>query len=114
MVNYILQVYVSSFKSLNCLILKDPKYPVDLNVTENYIRFFLLGDWGGLPWSPYRTIVQNNVAKYMHKYSQLNKVHFHLSLGDNFYFDGVKSVNDKRFQVDFISAFEVISIRKYS
>lgn len=35
----------------------------------------------------------------MNKLTKKMPVHFTLALGDNFYFDGVKNVNDPRFQV---------------
>lgn len=72
---------------------------VQVNITDNFARFFALGDWGGIPFFPYKTIVQHNVAYFMHKISNQMKVHFNLGLGDNFYFDGVKSVDDPRFKV---------------
>ena len=37
----------------------------------------------------------------MAKMTSLYKTQFQLALGDNFYFDGVKDVNDKRFDVNY-------------
>jgi hypothetical protein len=70
-----------------------------LNVSDDTVRFFGLGDWGGLPVFPYRTIVEQNVALYMAKRAKELNVHFQLTLGDNFYFDGVTNSSDKRFIV---------------
>ena len=62
-------------------------------------RFFVIGDWGGLPFLPYETPSESAVAKAMGKLGvQLNTT-FQLALGDNFYFDGVRSPNDARFEV---------------
>jgi hypothetical protein len=70
-----------------------------LNVSDKAVRFFALGDWGGLPVFPYRTIVEQNVALYMANRAKELNIHFQLSLGDNFYFNGVTNSSDKRFIV---------------
>ena len=72
---------------------------VELNVTGDSVRFLAIGDWGGLPFWPYRTLVEQNVANYMAKLSKELNVHFQLALGDNFYFDGITNATDKRFIV---------------
>ncbi|CAF0755083.1 unnamed protein product [Brachionus calyciflorus] len=72
---------------------------------QNSILKIHNGDWGGIPIFPYRTIVQQNVALFMHNVSKNMNVHFQLGLGDNFYFDGVKSVDDKRFKLSFEDVF---------
>lgn len=62
-------------------------------------RFLVLGDWGGLPFAPYKTPSEIAVAAAMgHIGAKLN-TSFQLALGDNFYFDGVQSVTDPRFKV---------------
>ena len=63
------------------------------------LRFLVIGDWGGLPSFPYRTPIEVSVAKRMGKFVSSSNSKFVLALGDNFYFDGVKSVEDPRFQV---------------
>ena len=65
-------------------------------------RFFLLGDWGGLPFEPYKTPSEIAVADAMGKLGKKLNTSFQLALGDNFYFDGVQSVNDPRFKVRLI------------
>lgn len=62
-------------------------------------NFVVIGDWGGLPESPYTTAVETAIAKEMAKFVKLNSVQFVLALGDNFYYEGVKDVTDPRFQV---------------
>lgn len=72
---------------------------VEKENNDGITRFFAIGDWGGLPFLPYETPSENAVAKAMGKLGvQLNTT-FQLALGDNFYFDGVKSSTDTRFEV---------------
>lgn len=68
---------------------------------DNNIRFFVVGDWGGLPTSPYDTPSEVAVAAAMGQLGVTLNTSFQLALGDNFYYSGVKAVNDSRFQVDF-------------
>ncbi len=58
-----------------------------------------MGDWGGLPDFPYRTPIEKAVGRQMGKLAETLDIQFVLALGDNFYFDGVKDVEDPRFQV---------------
>jgi tartrate-resistant acid phosphatase type 5 len=71
---------------------------------DGTLRFFIVGDWGGLPVSPYDTPSEVAVADAMGKLGVKLNTSFQLALGDNFYYDGVKSVNDSRFQVKFNSS----------
>jgi tartrate-resistant acid phosphatase type 5 len=59
----------------------------------------ILGDWGGLPTIPYHTAIEMGVAKQMSNVAKKYGPQAILALGDNFYYDGVKNVNDKRFEV---------------
>lgn len=63
------------------------------------LRFLAVGDWGGVPVYPYDTPIETAVAKQMAHVSDMYQSSFNLALGDNFYFDGVEDVYDKRFQV---------------
>jgi tartrate-resistant acid phosphatase type 5 len=69
------------------------------------VRFLVLGDWGGLPVYPYVTPVETSVAKRMALLAETMNAQFVLALGDNFYFDGVKNVDDKRFKVCMFKQF---------
>lgn len=63
------------------------------------LNFLVLGDWGGLPFTPYRTFIEKDVAQSMEAMATQYNTSFQVALGDNFYFDGVSDVNDKRFKV---------------
>lgn len=66
---------------------------------DGIARFFAVGDWGGLPFTPYETPSEVAVARAMGKLGVQLNTSFQLALGDNFYFEGVKSPNDPRFDV---------------
>ena len=86
----------------------------DLSVKKNsdgLIRFFVIGDWGGLPFLPYETPSEVSIAKAMGKLGTQLNTSFQLALGDNFYFDGVKSSTDSRFQHTFESVFSATSLQ---
>lgn len=67
--------------------------------TGTCLKFLAIGDWGGLPFFPYKTFVEMNVGRDMAFLSKKMNVDFILALGDNFYLKGVQDVNDPRFQV---------------
>ncbi|XP_040842297.1 tartrate-resistant acid phosphatase type 5 [Ochotona curzoniae] len=76
------------------------------------LRFVAVGDWGGVPNAPFHTAREMANAKQMSKVVQMLGAHFVLSLGDNFYFNGVQSVNDKRFQETFEDVFNDRSLQR--
>lgn len=59
----------------------------------------MVGDWGGLPNAPFVTPVEWATAGEMGRTADQLGADFVLALGDNFYYRGVKSVDDPRFQV---------------
>lgn len=61
--------------------------------------FFAIGDWGGIPVFPFRTIIEQTTSKLMDQLAKSYNTLFQLAIGDNFYFTGVKDVDDKRFKV---------------
>mgnify|MGYP001796982896 CR=1 FL=1 len=62
-------------------------------------RFLVLGDWGGLPVSPYRTFIEKSVALSLETIASMYDTQFQVTLGDNFYYDGVADIDDHRFKV---------------
>lgn len=46
-------------------------------------------------------MIEKQVADSMTKLGDLHNTVFQVALGDNFYFNGVKDVDDKRFKVKF-------------
>ncbi|KAJ8404152.1 hypothetical protein AAFF_G00339250 [Aldrovandia affinis] len=74
------------------------------------IRFLAVGDWGGLPLPPYTTPIEQATAREMGRAAQEMGADFVLSLGDNFYFKGVRSAQDPRFQETFERVFTAPSL----
>ena len=66
---------------------------------DDSLGFLVLGDWGGTPSYPYDTPFQTVVARQMAYITEAYNSSFNLALGDNFYKNGVKDVDDKRFIV---------------
>eukprot|EP00062_Callorhinchus_milii_P025910 gi/632987421/ref/XP_007910776.1/ PREDICTED: tartrate-resistant acid phosphatase type 5 [Callorhinchus milii] len=75
------------------------------------LGFLAVGDWGGLPVSPYTTPVERTTAHQMGVAAETLGADFILSLGDNFYFDGIKDLTDRRFQETFEDIFSAESLR---
>ncbi|KHN71976.1 Tartrate-resistant acid phosphatase type 5 [Toxocara canis] len=67
----------------------------------NTLKFFLVGDTGGLPIYPYTTYGQNKVAKALSQMGEEKSSEFQISLGDNIYYTGVKNIFDQRFESSF-------------
>lgn len=63
------------------------------------LKFEVLADWGGLPIFPYKTFVEMAVGRQMAILASKLEIDAVLALGDNFYLEGVKDVDDPRFKV---------------
>ncbi|XP_078387352.1 tartrate-resistant acid phosphatase type 5-like [Cetorhinus maximus] len=85
--------------------------PADEMGYSKTIRFLALGDWGGLPYSPYTTPVEKSTAHQMGVVAETMGTDFVLSLGDNFYYNGVNNPTDKRFQETFEEIFSAKSLK---
>ena len=65
------------------------------------LNFMVVGDWGGQSDPPYYTDPEQDVAKQMGQVAAAIGSQFTLSMGDNFYDNGVTDVNDPRFKNTF-------------
>ena len=61
----------------------------------------VVGDWGGQDDPPYYTDPEQDVAKQMGDIAASMGAQFTLSMGDNFYDNGVTDVDDSRFKDTF-------------
>ena len=68
---------------------------------EGELKFMVVGDWGGQSKAPYTTGAEVKVAQQMSKTAAALGSRFTVSLGDNFYDNGVTDANDPRFQETF-------------
>jgi len=64
------------------------------------------GDWGGQSAPPYTTGDEVKTAKSLKEQRDKFDVPLTLALGDNFYDNGVKNAQDKRFQETFENVFD--------
>ena len=78
---------------------------------QDALNFMVLADWGGQPTWPFTTDCEVHVAKQMGMLSSNFDTQFVLALGDNFYYDGVKSVDDPRFNTTFEHVFTADSLQ---
>lgn len=65
----------------------------------------MIADQGGIPDPPYFTHILSKVSMLMARLSQEHKTQFQFAMGDNFYYDGVKNVDDSRFKDSFEKVF---------
>ena len=70
------------------------------------ISFSAVGDWGGVPVKPYQVPWGHRVAKSMNRIAPIYDTDFMLLIGDNFYWDGVKNLEDDRFENTFQKTFD--------
>ena len=70
-------------------------------VATSSLNFMVVGDWGGQDDPPYYTNPEHDVAKQMGDIAASMGAQFTLSMGDNFYDNGVTDVDDPRFKETF-------------
>jgi len=75
------------------------------------LHFLVTADWGGLPVWPWATPGQQKVAASAGRLARARRSAFALSLGDHFYFHGVRSVNDPRWRRTFERVFAARSLQ---
>ncbi|XP_069368970.1 tartrate-resistant acid phosphatase type 5b isoform X2 [Paralichthys olivaceus] len=84
-------------------------YPLQ-TLEQAALHFAVLADWGGLPVPPYYTPHEEAVAAEVDSLAQTEGVDFVLSLGDHFYYSGVKNLEDPRFKHTFERVFSQPSL----
>ena len=78
---------------------------------ETAFNFLVTADWGGLPCWPWTTPGQLGVARSMGRIAAARGSQMALSLGDHFYFHGVRSPDDRRFERTFERVFSAPQLR---
>ncbi|XP_005095870.1 tartrate-resistant acid phosphatase type 5 [Aplysia californica] len=75
------------------------------------LRFFVIGDMGGVDYEPYTTYYERSTAAEMGKVAEVFGPQYIFELGDNFYYDGVKGLDDIRFDRTFESVYTAKSLQ---
>jgi tartrate-resistant acid phosphatase type 5 len=68
-----------------------------LQCVSSSVSFLAIGDWGGEGYSPFTTAAQVATGRGMAKIAEEKESQFIVALGDNYYSDGVSSVESNRF-----------------
>lgn len=87
------------------------RYGAPKTSTKQELNFLVIADWGGIPIWPYITPDEISVSQQMAAISDDIDSKFVLAFGDNFYEDGVKDVDDKRFKQTFEDVFTAPSLQ---
>ncbi|XP_077326456.1 tartrate-resistant acid phosphatase type 5 isoform X2 [Lithobates pipiens] len=106
---FTMEMFVFLLTILPCVAPKTLSNPPE--DSKSSLRFAVIGDWGGLPLPPYHTKQETYVAAELGKTVANWGADFILSVGDNFYYEGVKDVTDPRFKSTFESVFAAESLR---
>ena len=78
-----------------------PSLMIRNEAAASSLKFMVVGDWGGQSDPPYYTEPEQDVAKQMGDIAASVGAQFTLSMGDNFYDNGVTDVDDPRFKDTF-------------
>lgn len=73
---------------------------------EQKVSFSAVGDWGGVGKPPYNVPWNLRVGRSMNRMAGKHGTDMILLLGDNFYYDGVRSVDDPRFNQTYHKTFD--------
>jgi tartrate-resistant acid phosphatase type 5 len=99
-------VHIESLKSISIL----KKKSITIDSTKAFLNFIVIGDWGkkGGP--------QTNVSNAMAEQAKNEPIDFIVSVGDNFYPHGVKSLKDPQWKETFENVYnsESLNVPWYS
>lgn len=73
------------------------------------IRFYQIGDWGGIGKDPFSSSSQRLAAEGMNLAAERWRPQFIISSGDNFYDHGISNIHDKRFNQTWLSVYGQLS-----
>jgi len=91
---------------LGVVILSLPAIQGKGPTTGNPLRYFVIGDWGSVAETSHKyEKAQKAVAAQMAIYAQKYQPSFVISVGDNFYEEGVQSTSDVRWASDFVDMY---------
>lgn len=72
-----------------------------VEIAGDALNYLVIGDWGGTEIPPYYTPAEHTLARVMGQKAQEISSDFTVAMGDNFYSQGVKNVDDPRFKETF-------------
>jgi tartrate-resistant acid phosphatase type 5 len=81
---------------------------------SNNIDFISLGDWGGASLGSYHLSNIENTAAAISNHINTYNSQFILNSGDNFYYCGIKDIQDPQINQDFTSIFNQINLTWYN
>lgn len=94
-----------------CLIVLTAVVAYCVSGETDALKFLVVGDWGGIDTSPYYTPAQLHVANQMGKTAEEIGAEFTVTVGDNFYTQGVQNVDDPRFKETYEDVFTAGSLQ---
>jgi tartrate-resistant acid phosphatase type 5 len=81
-------------------------YSIKKTLETDDFHFVVIGDWGGRPAPFYTSPLQVSGAVALMKYAKINKPEYVVSIGDHFYFNGIESVQDRRWERTFEEVYD--------
>eukprot|EP01084_Bolivina_argentea_P035494 65836_1 len=80
--------------------------------TDDYLHFLFIGDWGGIPSYPFTTPAQLTTRNIMESISSIYNITNVVSLGDNFYANGIQNEYDSRLTNTFENVYNTKHLSK--